>query len=123
MYLMNSIKDLPGFINIRTLVIVVIILVVLGLMGISVQHDIVENEGVQENTSYVLSGVVYVWDTYLVGPVDFLWNDVFVGIIWQAFIINMQRLIDGQTPTDFDSVDTSAIPSIPGLIDQYTQNN
>lgn len=114
---MTFAKDIPGFINIRTLVIVIIILVILGLAGVSVQHDIVENEGVQENTSYVWSGVVYVWDTYLAGPASFLWNDVFVGIIWQAFLNNMQLLQNGQTPTDFNSVDTSAVPTFQDWID------
>lgn len=111
-----------GFINIRTLVIVILILVVLGLMGVSVQHDVVENPHVQENTSYVASGVAYVWNTYLAGPAHFLWHDVFVDIIWHAFVENMGRLRDGEPPTYFDTP-TGNIPSIPNLIDEYNQNH
>lgn len=116
-------KGMPGFINIRTLAIVILILVVLGLLGVSVEHDIVEDPGVQENTSYVWEGVTYVWQTYLAGPFNFVWNEVIVGILWEGFRINMERLQNGQSPTDFSSMDTSSIPSIPDLIDDYNQNH
>lgn len=116
-------ETIPGFINIRTLVVVIIILVILGLSGVSVQHDIVENPGVQENTSYVWTGAVHVWNTYLAQPLYFLWHDIFVNIIWRAFIINMQRLQNGQTPTDFYSVDTSTIPNVHDLIQNYNYNH
>ena len=116
-------KGMPGFINIRTLAIVILILVVLGLLGVSVEHDIVEDPGVQENTSYVWEGVTYVWQTYLAGPFNFVWNEVIVGILWEGFRINMERLQNGQAPTDFSSMDTSSIPNIPDLIENYNQNN
>jgi hypothetical protein len=115
-------KDLPGFINIRNLVIVIIILVILGLMGVSVEEDIVENEQVQENTSYVWNGVEYVWETYLAGPASFLWNDIFVGILWETFAENMERLRAGQ-PADYFTPNTDVVPSIPGLIDEYNDNH
>ena len=116
-------KGMPGFINIRTLAIVILILVVLGLLGVSVEHDIVEDPGVQENTSYVWEGVTYVWQTYLAGPFNFVWNEVIVGILWEGFRINMERLQNGQAPTDLSSMDTSSIPNIPDLIENYNQNN
>lgn len=114
---------MKGFINIRNLVIVIIILVILGLTGVSVEEDIVQNEGVQENTSYVLSGVVYVWNTYLSEPASFLWNEFFIGILWETFAANMERLRNGETPTDFTNDNLDNWPSIPQLIDDYNQNN
>ncbi len=107
---------MSGFINIRTLVVFILILVILGLLGVSVEHDIVEDPGVQENTSYVWNGVAHVWQTYLAGPFHFLWHDVIVGILWEGFRLNMERLQNGQSPTDFSSMDTSSIPNIPDLI-------
>lgn len=114
---------MPGFITIRNLVLVIIVLVVLGLMGVNVEEDIVGNEQVQENTSYVASGVVHVWETYLAGPARFIWNEIIVGILWEGFRVNMERLQNGQTPTDFHSMDTSALPSIPDLVEQYNQEH
>ena len=116
-------NGMPGFINIRTLVVVILILVILGLLGVSVEDDIVGNPDVQENTSYVWSGVTHVWQTYLAGPFYFIWHDVIVGILWEGFRINMERLQNGQSPTDFYSMDTSSIPSIPDLISEYNQNH
>lgn len=113
---------MPGFINIRTLVVVIIILVILGLMGISVQDDVVENPQVQENTSYVWSGVVYAWNTYLAEPLRFIWEEIIVNILWETFAVNMERLRAGEPPTYF-SPNTDVIPSIPDLIDQYNENN
>ncbi len=110
---------MPGFINIRNLVVVIIILVILGLSGVSVEEDIVQNEGVQENTSYVLSGVLNIWNNYLAGPFMFLWQDVFVELIWESFILNMQRLRNGETPTDFSLQSDLPYPSVPEYIDSY----
>lgn len=108
-----------GFINIRNLVIIVIILVILGLSGVSVEEDIVENEGVQENTSYVLTGVQNVWNNYLAQPFMFLWNDIFVELIWESFIVNMQALRNGDTPTNFDLQNELPYTNVPDLIDNY----
>ena len=114
---------MPGFITIRNLVILIIILVILGLAGVNVEEDVVGNETVQENTSYVWNGAVYVWNTYLTGPASFIWNEIIVGILWEGFRLNMERLQNGQTPTDFSSMDTSSIPNVPDLIRNYNENN
>jgi hypothetical protein len=108
---------------IKNLVIVVLIIVILGMRGVSIQHDIVENPGVQENTSYVATGATNFWNTYLSGPAHFIWQRVIVDILWEGFRTNMERLRNGQSPTDFHSMDTSAVPNIPHLIDQYNQNH
>lgn len=114
---------MPGFITIKNLVILIIILVILGLAGVNVEEDIAGNPTVQENTSYVWNGVIYVWQTYLAGPASFIWNDVIVGILWEGFRVNMERLQNGQSPTDFHSMDTSAFPNVPDLIREYNQDN
>lgn len=108
-----------GFISLKTLVIIILILVILGMMGINVEEDIAGNEEVQNNVSYVWSGVVSVWNNYLIGPASYLWNDVFVGLIWEGFIVNMQALRDGQSPTNFELQSNLPYPSVPEIIDNY----
>ena len=108
---------------IRLLVVIILLLVILGLLGVSVQHDVVENPGVQENTSYVESGVVSFWNNYLANPASYLWDDVFVDIIWAAFVENMERLRNGEPPVYFEGPTQGTIPSIPQMIDTYNQNN
>jgi len=109
-----------GFIRLRTIVIIILILVALGLFGVNVEEEIVENEEVQNNVSYVWTGVVSFWDRYLSDPAEYLWNDVFVGLIWDSFIINMQALRNGQSATNFDLQGDLPYPSIPDYIDGYT---
>ncbi len=119
---LGATNGMPGFITIRNLVIVIIILVILGLTGVNVEEDVVGNETVQENTSYVWNGVQYVWNTYLAGPAQWIWQEVIVNILWHTFVENMERLRAGQPPTYF-TPNTDVIPSIPGLIDEYNQNH
>ena len=101
----------------------ILLLVVLGLLGVSVQHDVVEHEGVQENVSYVSTGVVGFWNTYLSQPAQWLWQELIVNILWETFARNMERLRDGETPTDFTNSHLDDWPSIPELIDNYNANN
>lgn len=108
---------------IRLLVVIILLLVILGLLGVSVQHDVVENEGVQENTSYVADGVVTFWDNYLANPASYLWNGVFVNILWAAFVENMERVRDGEPPTYFSGPTQGVIPSIPQMIDDYNESH
>lgn len=108
---------------IKILTIIILVLVVLGLLGVSVQHDVVENEGVQENVSYVSTGAIGFWNTYLSQPAQWLWQELIVGILWETFTRNMGRLRDGQTPTDFTNPHLDDWPSIPQLIDNYNSNN
>lgn len=111
-----------GFIRIQTLVIIVLILVALGMFGINVEEDVAGNEDVQDNVSYVWTGVTNFWDQYLAGPADYLWNDVFVGLIWESFIINMQSLRNGESPTNFELQDDLPYQSMPDYVDNYEIN-
>lgn len=108
---------------IKILLFIVLVLVALGLMGVSVEHDVVGNPGVQENVSYVSTGAVGFWNTYLAQPARWVWEELIVGILWETFARNMGRLRDGQTPTDFTNPNLSDWPSIPQMIDDYNANN
>lgn len=118
----NFFKDSRGFITVKTILWVVAILVVLGLLGISVEEDIVENEGVQENTSYVWSGVSEVWNDYLAEPLGYLWNDIFVGLLWESFIVNMQALRNGEMPVNFELQGDLPYPTLGEFLDTQEQN-
>lgn len=111
-----------GFVTLKTLVIVILVLVALGMFGINVEEDVAGNEDVQDNVSYVATGVVGFWNRYLAEPARFLWNDVFVGLIWESFIVNMQRLRNGETPSDFNLQGQLPYPSIPEYVDSYQVN-
>jgi hypothetical protein len=108
---------------IKTLLFIILILVTLGLFGVSVERDVVQNENVQENVSYVSTGAIGFWNTYLREPARWVWEDFIVGILWETFARNMGRLRDGQTPIDFTNENLENWPSIPQMIDDYNANN
>ena len=59
-----------GFIRLKTLVVIILILVALGMFGVNVEEDVAGNEDVQDNVSYVWTGVGNIWDRYWAGPAD-----------------------------------------------------
>lgn len=108
-----------GFIRLQTLVIIILILVALGMFGVNVEEDVAENENVQDNVSYVWTGAVNFWNRYLAEPADYVWNDVFVGLIWDSFVINMQQIRSGESATNFELQGELPYQSIPNYIDGY----
>ncbi|MDQ5883515.1 MAG: hypothetical protein QG654_429 [Patescibacteria group bacterium] len=108
-----------GFLNLKTLVVVILTLVCLGMFGINVEEDVAGNEDVRDNVSYVWTGAINFWDRYLAGPADYIWNEVLVGLIWESFIINMQALRNGEAATNFELQGDLPYQSIPSYIDGY----
>ena len=88
----------PGISVIGWIIIGAIALLVVSYYGIDVQK-VVESPTSQKNVSYVRGGVEFVWKDYLSKPVDYLWNDVFVDLIWKAFTENMKRIGSGKATT------------------------
>lgn len=82
-------QDQRGLIN--WIIIIIIAIVVLSYFGFDIRA-IVEDDDTQNNIGYVWGGVVYVWEHYLMGPLGYLWNDVFIDLIWDSFVENMERI-------------------------------
>jgi hypothetical protein len=70
-----------GFI--KTIIIIVIALIVLGYFGFDVE-SIIKSERVQGNLNYVWGIIAKVWDLYLAAPVMFVWDKFFVGVVWNT---------------------------------------
>ncbi len=75
-----------------------IVIIVISFFGYDLQQ-IIEAPTTHNNLSYVWGGVTYVWNHFLERPLAYLWNKVFVGILWQAFVHNLGR-IDSGAPTE-----------------------
>jgi hypothetical protein len=81
-------------------------------------RSIIESPQSQQNFSYAGGAVSTIWNTYLKAPANFLWNTVFIGILWNSFVHNMQK-IDSGTPTTIqelgqkviDGVNKSVVPA------------
>lgn len=64
-------------------------------------QDAIEDEQTQSNFGYIRDNFVYLYDNYLRTTVEYLWNDIFIDLIWNTFIENMQNIKDGE-PTILD---------------------
>lgn len=97
----NSGMSILGF-----LVMGFIIILILSYLNVSIK-GIIESPTGQENVNYIKDETKSVWVTYLKEPAEYLWNDILVNIFWKSFILNMERIRDGN-PTDFEK----AAPSL-----------
>lgn len=78
-----------------------ILILVLSYFNISVR-SVVQSPTAQDNLHYVSDQGTSVWDRFLKSPFHYLWHDVWLGIFWKSFILNMERIRDGQ-PTDYQT--------------------
>lgn len=93
---MNKINNQKGFI--KFIVIIVIAIIVLSYFGFDLR-SIVESPESQGNLGYVWGGVVYVWGTWISGPASYLWNDIFIDLLWNSFTDNLERVKGGEPTT------------------------
>ncbi len=75
---------------IKWIVILIILILVLSYFGISIQ-SVVNSPAGQSNFSYVWNGATYVWNTYLSGPANYLWNNL-GSSLWNAFQQGVQNI-------------------------------
>lgn len=92
----KTINKQEGFL--KFIILIIIAIIALSYFGFDIR-SIVEAPQTQNNIKYVWEKVVYVWDTYLDAIFRYLWNDVFINLLWNSFIDNMERLKAGQSST------------------------
>lgn len=71
-----------GFI--RGIILIIILIGVLSYFHVSIR-TIVESDAFKENFGYVWNWVVFVWNTYLASPANYLWN-IFINYFWNMFL-------------------------------------
>lgn len=58
---------------IRLVIIFVLIIIILSLLGVSLDA-LINNKTLHENFTYVWRGVVWLWQNYLLGYIQVLWE-------------------------------------------------
>ncbi|MCR4330751.1 MAG: hypothetical protein NUV49_02635 [Patescibacteria group bacterium] len=81
-----------GFV--KLLVLFVILIIIISYFGIDLRA-IVESPETQGNLGYVWSLAVTLWDNYLARPVLYFWNNIFIDLLWESFVNNMERIKNG----------------------------
>lgn len=77
--------------------------------------EAVEDEQTQSNFEYIQTNTTDFWNEHLKSTADYLWNNVFIDLIWESFVENMERLKDGENTVFEDSS--------PGVDVQTTQDD
>ena len=95
---------------IKWIIIALLGLIVLGYLGFDVKQAI-ESPTSQSNIGYAKSAVLYIWDKYLEKPAKYLWNDIFIKLIWTTAIDNLIKIKNGE-PTNIQT-SSPPLPSAP----------
>jgi len=85
---------------IKLILIIIIGIIILSYFGFNIQ-SIVESPESQSNLGYIWGLVVTAWTNYLMQPVTYFWNNIFIDLLWSAFVSNFDRIKNGE-PTDFE---------------------
>ncbi|MCX6757991.1 MAG: hypothetical protein NTZ44_03880 [Candidatus Nomurabacteria bacterium] len=105
-------KKNGGISILRILILAFLLIFVLSYFHVDIQST-VENPQTQSNLNYVRGQTESLWTHYLAGPAHYIWQDIFVNLLWSAFVTNMQRIRDGQ-PTDLQLLAPTFPPSTNG---------
>jgi hypothetical protein len=85
---------MKGFIRIRTILIVIFLILVASFFSFDIE-SFIEAPQTQSNLSYVWGGVTHVWEEYLESPLTYFWNNIFIDLLWNSFISNLQSIQSG----------------------------
>jgi hypothetical protein len=78
-----------------------IILFIIALVAASFFFDFslkeaVEDEQTQSNFSYIKDQLATFYTAYLKNTVDYLWNDIFIDLLWENFTQNLENVKNGE---------------------------
>jgi len=81
---------------IKLIVFIVLVIVALSYFNISVR-TIVNSDMVQDNFSFVWGWVKHIWNNYMARPARYLWNDIFIKLLWSSFVDNLEKIKTGDS--------------------------
>jgi len=93
---------------IQWIVIILIAVIVLSYFGFDLRA-IIESDRTQNNLGYLWGLGVTVWNNYLSQPILYFWHNIFIDLLWNSFVDNMERIKAGQ-PTTIEEM-TPQLPS------------
>ena len=88
-----------GFI-IKFVLVLIALILILSFFGIDLQ-SVVESPQSQKNITYIVGLGKIVWDNYLSKPILYFWQNIFIDLLWESFVSNLERIKRGE-PTDFE---------------------
>lgn len=92
---------------VKTILLIIAALLILAYFGLNLRN-ITNSPTFQDNWSLIKDTSINVWDNYLKKPATYLWNEIYIKLIWEPAISNLTKIKDGQP----DDIRTGA-PVIP----------
>ena len=86
---MNIQSNQKGFIKI--IILIVAALLILSYFGISLRA-VISSPVTQDNISYTTTGIVGFWNAYLKAPATYVWNQIFLNLIWDPAIDSIRNI-------------------------------
>jgi hypothetical protein len=80
---------------VKTVILIIIALLILSYYGFDLKQT-VESPTTQSNFSYATKFVVNVWHTYLERPAKYIWNEIFLKLIWHSAVTNLENINNNQ---------------------------
>lgn len=82
---------------IKAIVVIIIALLILSYFGFNLR-ELASSPTTQDNFHYALNFVIDGWNNYLKGPVTYLWNEIFLKLIWTpALQILQSKAVKAET--------------------------
>lgn len=78
----------------RLIIIIIVALLVISYFGINIRQ-VVESPTTKDNFAYTATTTVSVWNNYLKTPVTYVWDKIFVELIWKPAIANLGNQVMG----------------------------
>ena len=94
---------------VRMVIVIVVILLVISYFGLNLRN-LVNAPTTQDNLGYTTGLISTVWNNYLRRPATYLWNNIFINLIWEPAINNLTRMKNGE-PTNVQNYSSSTMPT------------
>lgn len=88
----NRISTQTGLV--KTIIVIIVALLILSYFGFNLR-SLINSPTTQDNFSYVKNFTVKVWNNYLKRPATYLWNDIFIKLIWKPAIHALENINSG----------------------------
>ena len=80
---------------IRWVLLIIVLIIVLSYFNFDIRA-IVEAPLTQSNLQYVSGWVAFIWSNYLSSPVLYFWHNIFIDLLWNSFVENLERIKRGE---------------------------
>lgn len=81
---------------IKLIIIIILGVLVLSYFNVDIK-SFIESPVTQKNISYITGWGLHLWSEYLADPILYFWNNIFLTLIWDNFVSNIERIGAGES--------------------------